>query len=271
MIFEAHHSPASGIDLYLGDCKVIMEHLCETAPDGLADFICVDPPYGIDYVNEAGVRVTGDSEPPLWCVPLMADLMKPNTALLLFSRFDVSLKWDDAMRDAGLFPPHDHEGYVGWDKGYLTPGEVVAPISVGEIMNIGCKGDLPVRSWIDNGRFFPNNPGRVLDYVQDWESWQVRGPRDKLSRRHPTPKPPRLMERALLNYSGEHDLVFDPFMGGAPVGVACVRLGRRYIGIEIERDHFDLAVENIEFEFRKRSILRRAKVWSNESTINTLR
>jgi DNA modification methylase len=53
------------------------------------------------------------------------------------------------------------------------------------------------------------------------------------------------MERALLNYTAPGELTLDPFMGGGPVGVAAVRQGRRYLGIELDPEYFGYAVENI--------------------------
>ncbi len=60
---------------------------------------------------------------------------------------------------------------------------------------------------------------------------------------HPTQKPIRVMEWSLGFAQGE--TVFDPFMGSGTTGVACANLGRKFIGIEIERKYFDIACERI--------------------------
>lgn len=65
---------------------------------------------------------------------------------------------------------------------------------------------------------------------------------------HPTPKPVALMARAVKTSCPEGGLVLDPFMGTCPVGVACIRTGRRYIGIEKHAAHFATARERIERE-----------------------
>lgn len=46
-------------------------------------------------------------------------------------------------------------------------------------------------------------------------------------------------------------LVADPFMGSGTTGVACVRLGRRFTGIEIEPRYFDIARRRIEDELKR--------------------
>jgi site-specific DNA-methyltransferase (adenine-specific) len=60
---------------------------------------------------------------------------------------------------------------------------------------------------------------------------------------HKSQKPLRLMEELLSRVDG---LVLDPFMGSGTTGVACMNLGRKFIGIEIEPKYFDIACERIE-------------------------
>lgn len=62
---------------------------------------------------------------------------------------------------------------------------------------------------------------------------------------HPTPKPVELFDHFLMLHGKPGDVVLDPFMGHAPVGVAAVKAGMRYIGIESEPAHFSAAVERI--------------------------
>jgi site-specific DNA-methyltransferase (adenine-specific) len=65
---------------------------------------------------------------------------------------------------------------------------------------------------------------------------------------HESEKPVDLMARCVGLAAGE--VILDPFMGVATTGVACVRLGRRFIGIETEERWFDLACRRIEAEVR---------------------
>lgn len=59
---------------------------------------------------------------------------------------------------------------------------------------------------------------------------------------HPTQKPIRLLNRLVRRTNG---MILDPFMGSGTTGVACMNLGRKFIGIEIERKYFDIACERI--------------------------
>ena len=62
---------------------------------------------------------------------------------------------------------------------------------------------------------------------------------------HPNEKPIRLVEIFINNHTLPHDTVLDPFMGSGTTGVACVNLGRKFIGIEIDPDYFEIACRRI--------------------------
>jgi len=69
--------------------------------------------------------------------------------------------------------------------------------------------------------------------------------RDK-EKLHPTQKPVELMEYLVKTYSNEEDLVLDNCMGSGTTGVACKNLNRRFIGIELDNEYFNMAKERIE-------------------------
>ena len=60
---------------------------------------------------------------------------------------------------------------------------------------------------------------------------------------HPSQKPIKLMNDLVVRTKGT---ILDPFMGSGTTGVACMNLGRKFIGIEIEPKYFDIACERIE-------------------------
>lgn len=62
---------------------------------------------------------------------------------------------------------------------------------------------------------------------------------------HPTQKPVRLMTWCIDQIKAG-ELILDPFMGSGTTGVACMNLGRKFIGIEIEPKYFDIACRRIE-------------------------
>lgn len=61
---------------------------------------------------------------------------------------------------------------------------------------------------------------------------------------HPTSKPLPLMQWC-LGFLPTAETILDPFMGSGTTGVACVKLGRKFIGIEIDEGYFNIACERI--------------------------
>ena len=62
---------------------------------------------------------------------------------------------------------------------------------------------------------------------------------------HPTEKPVDLIKELILNSSEENDLVLDCFMGSGSTGVACIETNRRFFGIEIEKEYFEISKERL--------------------------
>ena len=67
---------------------------------------------------------------------------------------------------------------------------------------------------------------------------------------HPTQKPLRLVGELIGRVAGAHTIL-DPFMGSGTTGVACVKLGRRFTGIEIDPGYFDIACKRIEQAYKQ--------------------
>ena len=65
-------------------------------------------------------------------------------------------------------------------------------------------------------------------------------------RDHPNEKPLALMQTLIETLGNEGNTILDPFMGSGTTGVACVKLDRKFIGIEIELKYFDIACRRIE-------------------------
>jgi site-specific DNA-methyltransferase (adenine-specific) len=71
------------------------------------------------------------------------------------------------------------------------------------------------------------------------------GPREKLHGRHPTQKPMALLDRVVAASAAPGDLVLDPFCGSGTTGVAAVRAGCRFVGLEMDRDYVELAARRL--------------------------
>ena len=62
---------------------------------------------------------------------------------------------------------------------------------------------------------------------------------------HPTQKPVALMEYLIRTYTNEGETVLDFAMGSGTTGVAAKNLGRKFIGIELDQNYFDIAEKRI--------------------------
>lgn len=71
---------------------------------------------------------------------------------------------------------------------------------------------------------------------------------------HPTQKPLKIMERILLASSKEGDLILDCFMGSGTTLDACVKLNRRAIGIELDKDYYEIAKKRISYRIENKQI-----------------
>lgn len=71
---------------------------------------------------------------------------------------------------------------------------------------------------------------------------------EKRAEGHPCSKPLGLMEATIKRFTNPSDTILDPFMGSGTTGVACVRTGRNFIGIEIDEGYFNIAKKRIEQE-----------------------
>jgi DNA modification methylase len=68
---------------------------------------------------------------------------------------------------------------------------------------------------------------------------------------HPCPKPISVWVKFIARFSRLGEIVVDPFMGSGTTGVACAKLGRKFIGIEIDPGYFDIACRRIEQAYKQ--------------------
>jgi site-specific DNA-methyltransferase (adenine-specific) len=91
-----------------------------------------------------------------------------------------------------------------------------------------------------------------------WNQLTVR-PSEKSMGRHPTQKPVSLLERVIEASTQEDDLVLDPFQGSGTTGVAAMRLGRRYVGIDKDPEYLELARRRLDAELDSAKTVKSAR------------
>lgn len=143
-----------------------------------------------------------------------------------------------------------------WDDSIPDMDPVLAAADVHIIWGGNYYPLPPTRGWLS--WFKPDAPPSMSHFELAWTSI------DRTSRQisqsiaatnaerigHPTQKPLRVMEWC-LSFIPDAKLILDPFMGSGTTGVACVKSGRKFIGIEREPTYFDIACRRIEEAYRQ--------------------
>jgi site-specific DNA-methyltransferase (adenine-specific) len=99
-----------------------------------------------------------------------------------------------------------------------------------------------------NGRYRITHPSNLWSDITV-PFWSMQENTD-----HPTQKPEKLVAKIILASSKPGDMVFDPFLGSGTTAVVAKKLGRRYVGIEIDEYYCCLAEKRLDIAERDRSI-----------------
>jgi DNA modification methylase len=192
--------------LYLGDCREVLPTL------GRVDAVVTDPPYGMEVDNGKLQRI-GKSIGYEW-----HDVEHAGEEWMrLLVTLDVPTVLFGANAYASKLP--DHPGWIVWDK----QSDGFAQGSPAELAWSNCLTNLRM--------FRLNYRGFTTAHDPKFHAMQ---------------KPVALMEWVLQLREIPGGTILDPFMGSGTTGVACAKLGRRFIGIEIEPKYFDIACRRIE-------------------------
>ena len=231
---------AEGIVCYLGDCREILPTLPRV------DAVLTDPPYGIT----ANAWDAAADLSPLWAIRATVYVVcagQPYTSQVVCGNRDwFKHEWiwikDRGSNFANTVrePMKEHESVLVFAPGKWTYNKQMQQRAGGGLERVAYSFQNKAGS--DNYREFGREGRRDGEDLRVPASWQFFK-RDTGS--HPTQKPLELSEYFLRTYSNELDLVLDPFMGSGTTGVACVKLGRKFIGIEIEPKYFDIACKRI--------------------------
>jgi site-specific DNA-methyltransferase (adenine-specific)/modification methylase len=198
--------------LYLGDCREILPTL------GKVDAVVTDPPYGIDLESRSGGRASRAKYAPLKDYRILGD-REPFDPALFLGFPSVCLFGGNHF--ASRLP--DARCWLVWDK-----REGGKPDN---------QADLEI-AWTNF-----ETPSRIFSYL--WRGMVKAGELDQI-RVHPMQKPVALMEWVIKYIPAPAETILDPFMGSGTTGVAAIKMGRRFIGIEIEPKYFDIACRRIE-------------------------
>ncbi len=235
--------------IQLGDCLDIMPNL----PDGCIDMVMCDPPYGTTACKWDSIIPLE----PMWVQ--LKRLIKPNGAIVMtasqpftttliasnMKMFKYCWVWEKntvtGFMQAKTKPLKSHEDVIVFGDFKMAAQYFKGVYNPAGIVGVGDKT-------------YSNK--RKADHITgDRKSGTAQSntgyPKDVLridsaiKTVHPTQKPVALMEYLIKTYTNEGEVVLDFAIGSATTAVACIKTGRKYIGIEKEEKYYDVAQARI--------------------------
>jgi site-specific DNA-methyltransferase (adenine-specific) len=226
---------AEGVTLHCGDCREILPTI------GGVDHVITDPPYS-DIVHSTrgrrGDELRKDGGPSLEKIEFSAiDSIQRDVSglvqlvcagwFLTFSDIFALPGWRDSILESG----GKSKSVALWIKPDCAPqfnGQ--KPATAFECIGV---------FWCGEGFSRWNGGGSRGLYTHNTNGPSRHGT-------HPTEKPISLMRELVALYTDHGQVVCDPFMGSGTTGVAAVKLGRKFVGIELEPKYFDIACKRIQ-------------------------
>ena len=225
------------VDLRLGDCLELMKDI----PDKSVDLVVIDPPYELEtqrgggffresnekrrkYQDEIKSMMIGISEQLL---DILCNKMKKVNMYIFCSRTQMLTLLNYANKNNfswNLLTWHKTNPIPTCNNKYLNDTEYIVFMRE--------KGVQVFGSYHTKKSYFITSVNK--------KEKQLYG--------HPTIKPLDIIENLIINSSQENDTILDCFMGSGTTGVACIKLNRNFIGIELDEKYFNIAKERIEKE-----------------------
>ena len=99
-----------------------------------------------------------------------------------------------------------------------------------------------------NNTIVGNRPSRNKEYICKYKRYpnSLLEFKNESKQVHPTQKPVDLLEYLIKTYTNENELILDFTMGSGSTGVACINTNRKFIGIELDENYFNIAKDRIE-------------------------
>lgn len=202
----------------IGDCRLILGDCMGVMPKlGRVDAVVTDPPYGMAFKSNHRTtkhRAIANDE--------STDLLKWACELKMPHSVYAWMRWDNVSE---IPKPRS---LITWVKNNWSMGDLEH--EHGRQTEVCAFYPGPNHSW-GNGR-----PSDVVNYPRTGNE------------HHPTEKPVGLMQAVVGWTKG---VVCDPFMGSGTTLIACAKMGRAGIGIELDSEYFDIACRRVEDAYRQ--------------------
>ena len=234
--------------LIKGDCLKVLP----TLADKSVDLILTDPPYGTTACKWDSVIPFE----PMWnelkriikdngCIALFGS--EPFSSALRMSnikQFKYDWIWNKKLAGNGILAKHQplkiHEIVSIFSKNKHN----YFPLKTKGLLRKKLTNNLKI-SEINNGDGIKKAKETFNDLYYPKSIIEFTLANLRRNRLHPTQKPVALLEYLIKTYTNENDTVLDFTMGSGSTGVACNNTNRNFIGIESNKDYFDIADKRI--------------------------
>lgn len=283
----------TNFSVYHGDCVDVMRQL----PDNSIDISVYSPPFGSLFVYSESAADMGNSTDDefaahyAWMVREKFRVTKPGRITAVHCSDLKMTKWRDGaigMKDfsGDIIRAHQDAGWVMHSRRTIWKcpvTEMTRTKHVGLLYKQLIKDSLKSCGGMpdylitfvkpgENAEPVKHTPGEFpLDQWQEWASpiWisidqsnvlNVRMAREGGDERHLCPLQLDVIERALVMWSNPGDVVLSPFTGIGSEGVTSIKMGRKFIGVELKESYWKQAVRYLEAEDRQGSLFAREVV-----------
>lgn len=206
-------------EILLGDCLSVLPEL----PSRSVNFILTDPPYIVRYKSRDGRSILNDDN-DAWLLPAFREayrVLEPHSYCVSFYGWPHTDTFMRAFRKAGF----RIIGHLVFPKRYTSSTSFL-------------KYQHECAFLLSKG--YPQKPKTAIG---DVIPWSFSG--NKL---HPTQKPLSVLKPLVQTFSTPDGLILDPFAGSGSTLVAASRLGRRYLGIELDPTYHASAANRLRRE-----------------------
>jgi DNA modification methylase len=188
-----------------------------TIASNSVDCIITDPPYGIDYQGKGKrfAKIANDKLPFIWWMHDAFRVLKDRRCIVVFTRWDVEESFRQALRIAGFHV----KSQVIWDKAVHGIGDCLGAF--------GSRHENII--FAVKGRFtFPDKRPMTV----------IRVPKINPTKLvHPNEKPEELINYLIDHLTSPGQLILDPFLGSGVTALAAKKLGRNYLGVELDEGY----------------------------------
>ena len=235
--------------LYRGDCLEIMKNISDKS----IHLITIDPPYGINYKSgwsDKFDKIKNDSNlnfiPELFYQ--LNRITKDDSHIYCFvpiQNIDIFCSEIKKYWDIGnlITIPRTMKGGIGsLNSTFSSQNEFCIYATKGKRKFENTEILKPSESYLKDKR---KKPKEWLYRLPDYWYW-IKASEHNLKRLHPTQKTIDVFETMIKLSSKEDEVVLDCFMGVGTSGVACINTNRKFIGIELDENYFNIAKDRLE-------------------------